>query len=297
MTQWYLKYRVYTDKGMALNRNRQIIHRGPEYDEDHFMPGITVGENCMMIGGWGGTPVWRDDGVFLLPVQTTIPGENGGFYNPGAGYTWTDSHVLFGETQIDGTIIWSISEPVKGDPETTTRGMVEPTIAKLNNGSILMVMRGSNDAEPELPGYKWASWSRDGGVTWSEPQPWTYSDGSDFYSPSSMSQLLEWGDGRLFWAGNISEDNPRGNHPRFPLVMAEVDRETGLLKHDTLAVIADREDDESEYLQYSNFYCRENRETGLMDVFVTPLFARDFRRDGASPDFTSDAVVIHVKVL
>ena len=36
-------------------------------------------------------------------------------------------------------------------------GTIEPTIGRLRDGSYLLVMRGSNDRKPELPGWRRAS--------------------------------------------------------------------------------------------------------------------------------------------
>ena len=43
----------------------------------------------------------------------------------------------------------------------------------------------------------------------------------------------------------------RGQQPRYPLVMGQVDAATGLLLRDTIAVIADRAPDQDERVQYS----------------------------------------------
>ena len=73
----------------------------------------------------------------------------------------------------------------------------------------------------QLPAYRWASWSKDGGRTWTAPEPWTYEDGTNFFSPSSCSQLVPHSSGRLFWIGNIAPTNAEGNRPRYPLVIGE----------------------------------------------------------------------------
>jgi hypothetical protein len=115
--------------------------------------------------------------------------------------------------------------------------MDEPTIEFLDKGRLLMVLRGSNDRHPELPGYRWFSVSHDGGNRWTVPQPWTYHDGGKFFSPSACSQLLRHSSGRLFWLGNITSENPRGNRPRYPFVIGEVDRVTGLLRRESVRPI------------------------------------------------------------
>ena len=116
-----------------------------------------------------------------------------------------------------------------------------------------------------------------------------------FHSPSSTSQLFPWRDGRLFWVGNISPTNPKGNSPRYPLVIGEVDRDSGLLIGDPVHVIDDRQPGESEHLTLSNFYAREDRETGHLLLHMSRLFAHDARRDGAI-DWTADALQYRISL-
>ncbi len=294
MERWTLHYSVSEDGGRSDIVNRQIIHEGPEYDEIHHMPGVTVGKNCMMMGDLGQRPLTRTDGVILLPVQSSPIGPDGRYYNPGAGYTYTDCMLLMARWKSDGSLAWTSSDRICGDPKRTTRGMIEPTIAELEDGSILMVMRGSNDARPEWPGHRWQSRSHDGGKSWTKPEPWRYTDGTAFHSPSSCSQLIPHTDGRLFWMGNICKENPRGNSPRYPIIIGEVDRKNGLLIEKSVRNIDDRKAGESERLMLSNFYAREDRETGHILLFMGRKFVRD-GEDGKL-DWTSDALVYRIRV-
>ncbi|NLF23985.1 MAG: exo-alpha-sialidase, partial [Lentisphaerae bacterium] len=222
-------------------------------------------------------------------------GPDGTYANPGAGLTYTDCLLLLGKWRPDGTLAWTASDRVAGDPQRTTRGMIEPTIAELDDGRILMVMRGSNDVRPEWPGHRWCAFSADGGLTWSRPEPWRFQGGEAFFSPSSCSQLIPLADGRLFWMGNISPENPRGNAPRYPLVLGEVDRKSGWLRKETLAVIDDRQPEDSPHLTLSNFFVREDRASGGLALHLTRLFARDFRLE-RRPDFTADALLYRIDV-
>ena len=295
MRQWKLHYTVSEDGGKTQIVNEQIVHEGDGYDEIHHLPGVTAGKNCVMMGDMGQRPLTRSDGVILIPVQSSPAGPDGEYFNPGAGFTYTDCMILFGRWRSDGGLSWRSSERIKGDPNRSTRGMIEPTIAELDDGAIIMVMRGSNDARPELPGHKWISRSGDGGRTWSEPVPWTYTDGMTFFSPSACSQLIPHSDGRLLWMGNICESNPKGNSPRYPIVLGEVDRSNGLLIRDSVSTIDDRKQDESPYLTLSNFYARENRKTHAVMLHMSRYFAKDFRTDG-KPNFTADSLLYTIAV-
>ena len=198
------------------------------------------------------------------------------------------------------TINWNLSQPVVGDPAKVTRGMDEPTLAEMPDGRILMVCRGSNDTKPSLPGYKWYSVSSDDGSTWTTPSPWTYSDGSSFYSPSSCSQLVETSQGKYFWIGNIVPNNPSGNLPRYPLVIGEVDPATMLLEKDTVTTIDDLGAGDSSSLELSNFRGipgpRDGRDRGDDDAILVVVVVRGrclhlpHRRPG-SRAFQSRAVV------
>jgi len=232
-------------------------------------------------------------------VQITPVGPDGEYYNPGGGYTYHDAAVLIGRWNAEQTLDWRLSQRVQADPKRSTRGMIEPTLAEMPDGRVLMVLRGSNDRKPALPGYRWRAVSTDGGHTWSSPQPWTYADGKPFHSPSSCSQLLRHSNGRTYWIGNIAPSNPRGNHPRYPLVIGEVDPKTLGLVRESICTIDDRRPKDPPTLQISNFHAREDRVTRQIVVHCSP-FNRPHPLTGNATrtklDWTSDAMLYRVDV-
>ena len=214
-------------------------------------------------------------------MQITPLGPDGEVYNPGGGYTYHEAAVLIGAWVEGLAIEWEISQRVTGDPATSTRGCCEPAIAEMPDGRILMVMRGSNDARPSLPGYKWYSVSEDGGFHWGPVRPWSFSDGVPFFSPSSCSQLLPHSNGRCFWIGNVTSGNPRGNSPRHPLVIGQVDPQSAMLLKESVVTIDTREPGEDEDLQLSNFLAHEDRENGDVVLYVTRFFHKKAWRGDA----------------
>ena len=124
--------------------------------------------------------------------------------------------------------------------------------------------------------------------------PWTYEAGEAFFSPSSCSQLLQHSSGRLLWLGNISPHNPQGNSPRYPLVIGEVNRDTGLLIRDSITAIDDRREGEHESMHLSNFYAREDRATGDIILYCSRLFAN--RKPDAPLDWTADALQYRISI-
>jgi hypothetical protein len=273
LRRWNIYYRV---GGSGVH---QVIHKGGEFNATHPLPGVYTGKNCVMLGDHSNQPIGMADGGILLPVDITPLGADGKMANPGGGYTYHDVAVLHGKWQGEA-IDWEMSRLVRGDPARSTRGLSEPTIAALEGGRLMLAMRGSNDRKPELPSWRWVAYSTDGGWTWTEPVPWTYHDGSAFFSPSACSQLLRHSSGRLFWLGNITPENPRGNRPRYPFVIAEVDGKSGLLKRNAVRVVDTLASGEDPVLSLSNFYAREDRQTREVCVHMTRLFAKDKAWEG-----------------
>jgi hypothetical protein len=274
LKHWLLRYRVSLDGGRTSVVDEQVIQDG-DFTPDHPLEGTWVGKNSFMIGASTCRPIQTRDGHFLVPVQVTPMGPDGEYHNPGGGYTYHEAAVLIGTWRENGhRVRWEVSERIANDPALSTRGCIEPTLSEMPDGRILMVMRGSNDVKPQLAGYKWYAVSNDGGRHWSQPKPWTFTDGSNFFSPSSCSQLLQRSDGRCYWLGNISPSNPKGNGPRYPLVIGEVDPKSLLLIENTVREIDTRQAGEDEDLQLSNFFAYEDRESGNIVLHVTRFFHR-----------------------
>jgi hypothetical protein len=263
---YYLRYRVSADSGKSWRFDEPILQAG-NFTAQHPFEGVWVGKNAIYLGDLGCIPLVTRAGKVLVPAQTTPLGPDGKLWNPGGGWTYTDVLVLIGTWTNGQHLSWRASQRVVGDPKRTTRGLIEPTLAEFPDGRILMVMRGSNggNADPrhELPSYKWFAVSRDGGESWSAPEPWTFEGGPGLFSPSSMSTLFRHSSGRYFWAGNVSAHNCEGNSPRWPLVIGEVDpRSLKLVRSSVLTVDTQRPEDKNRgRLDLSHLTLLEDRET------------------------------------
>ena len=278
MRQWNIFYRI-GPRGAP----RQIIHEGAGFHARHAIPDLYTGRNCLMLGDVASVPLTLPNGEILLPaIMTPLAG------NLGGGYTYTDAIVLHARWRGD-RLLWRSADPVKADPARSTRGMDEPTLARLPDGRLIMLMRGSNDRKPDLPGHRWISVSTDGGWRWTDPAPWTYTDGAPFFSPSAASQLLRHSTGRLFWLGHISAQNPRGNRPRYPFYIGELDQRTGLLIRDSLVPIDDLQPGEDPILALTSTYTREDRETHEIALHMTRMFT-------TKAGFAGDAMLYRITV-
>lgn len=183
---------------------------------------------------------------------------------------------------------WTAGARVEITPAASARGLMEPEVAELSDGRLLVVWRGSthgwDGSRAELPGRKFHSLSTDGGRTLSSPTEWRYADGSSFYSPSSYHRMIRHSQtGKLYWVGNISATPPTGNSPRYPLVIAEVDEARAALKRDTVTALADRAPGQGD-IQFSNFPLIEDRETHDLILHVTTYGQEPDPQDWATAD-------------
>jgi len=263
---YYLRYRISKDGGRTWLLDDPILQTGT-YDAKHPVEGVWVGKNAIYLGDAGCIPIVARNGKILVPAQLTPLAPDGTLWNPSGGHTFTEVVVLIGTWTKGGRLKWEASQRVCGDPDRTTRGLIEPTLAEFPDGRILMVMRGSNggkaDPQHRLPSWKWFSVSSDTGRTWSKAEPWAWDDGRPLFSPSSMSTLFKHSSGRWFWVGNVSVTNCTGNLPRWPLVMGEVDaRSLRLVRQSRLVVDTQQPSDKTQgRLDISHVTLFEDRQT------------------------------------
>lgn len=164
---------------------------------------------------------------------------------------------------------WTHSSPVAVSLATSDRGLMEPWVAQLSNGEVLVDMRGN--ATKINPGRNFYALSKDGGKTLGEARELTFDDGEQFYAPSSLSMVFRHSKtGVLYWFGNLSDKPTSGNSPRYPLYIAEIDETKPAIIRKTLTVIDDYDPKtQTAAVQFSNFSLVENRETHDYDLYMT----------------------------
>jgi hypothetical protein len=167
--------------------------------------------------------------------------------------------------------VWQAGKPVWLPRSIAFNGLLEPDVAELSDGRILIVWRITKTRDGDA--HKWFSVSSDGGMTFSQPQIFGYSDGTKFFSTSTFHRLFHsQKTGLLYWIGNIAPEAPtNAGHPRYPLIIAEVDEKTLALKKETVTAIDTRQPGEGERLQLSNFWQIENTETLDLEIYLTRL--------------------------
>ncbi|MFH1744290.1 MAG: sialidase family protein [bacterium] len=227
-------------------------------------------------------PIKTSSGTIVNPAITTQVNEDGSFcHHPKSGSVIHDVRMLLGQYQSNGAIAWHTGQPLRADPERSTRGFSESTPVELRDGRLALLCRGSNAGMPEIPGYKWLSFSEDDGETWSSAVPLTCDDGDPIESSATGGACFRSiVNQKLYFIGNLCPKGERadGNWPRSPLVIAEIQEEPFAIKRDTITVIDERGPQDSPKTQISNFRYYQDRKTGDVVVFATRFGERDAKQ-------------------
>jgi hypothetical protein len=237
-------------------------------------------------GYYGNNLLVRNDGTLVhCLAHANAPGDSKNDRRP-----WRmGSVVLTGKWDPDQrNYRWTPVGRTEIAPNHSARGLMEPEVAELKDGRLLIVWRGSthgwDGSVAQLPGRKFFSLSVEGEYTFTPPAEWKYDDGSSFYSPSSYHRMIRHSvTGKLYWIGNISETPPHGNSPRYPLVIAEVDESKAALKKSTVTVIDDRRPGQGN-IQFSNFSLLEDRESHALELHLTTYGQEPKPDDWATAD-------------
>ena len=292
MTRYCPYYRVSEDAGRTWSVYEPIVQAGGEYSAEHPCRGVRLGRNAITPAN---AEMFARDGRLLVPCNVSTVGPDGRYFLPEGAYTYTAGGVLIGTWRPDGRMDWDFSELVRLAPEKSLRGAVEPTLAEMPDGRILMVLRADQGTSPEYnERRKWRCVSTDGGYTWDQPRPWGYADGGLFYSSSSISRLIRHSNGNCYWIGNLTDERPDdawdGNSPRYPLVIGRVDPGSLLLEPDSLCIIDTRAEGDPPTLQLSNFNVYEDRLSG---EFVLRMTRWDGRCTWAGDEATDASVNLY----
>jgi len=289
-------YQTSPDDGQTWGEGRLLRYEdGPDFDPENWGADAFFRTNEMYIGRALTTSKGTVVQSATIPVEHRDPDDEKvksvfpNTYREGcvAGVmcfvgTWNEARQDYD---------WQTSNRIFLPRRQSTRGLVELDLSELQDGRLLLLMRGSNTGlDPvECPARKWFSVSDDGGLTWSPVRDMRYDTGEQLYSPASISHSVRSSrTGKLYWAGNVPDTPPDGNGPRYPLQIMEVDEDADVpcFRKDTVTVIDDRDPEkDSEHVQLSNFSLFEDRESGDMEVYLIRLG----ERGGGEDVWTADA--------
>nr|MBQ4320476.1 exo-alpha-sialidase [Clostridia bacterium] len=261
-------YRLSFDNGHTWTDKKYIVMDGMTFDNP--IPDVVYGRNFAL--SMASQTLRADDGSLMVALQCQMVDENGKLIEP-AGFHFFQCGAMHAKWDEElQEYKWTMSEYVQVTPEESMRGVFEPTFGRLGDNRFIMVMRNSNHKNPNVIGQKFYSVSDDNGYHWSRPKPLTYDDGSTMYSSSCVPKLFAHSNGKLYYIGIINSENPDSNSPRYPLCIAELDRESCTIVKDSVTVIDTKRGNQA---SYSNHGIYEDSQKRI--IVYTPFNSSDKR--------------------
>jgi hypothetical protein len=180
--------------------------------------------------------------------------------------------TVIAEWETEDSPRFRLGRALQIEPERSSRGLDENALVALSDGRIAAVCRGDNSAFPERPGYKWLTFSSNDGESWSAPMPLPATEGDPIESGANGSALFRSiKNGKLYWMGNLAlrGERAKGNWPRSPLCLVEVQESPLALKRDSIFAVDERSFNDSPRVQMSNFRFYQDRVTGDVVIFLS----------------------------
>jgi hypothetical protein len=257
-------YQLSDDNGLTWGPMHLIkFEDGPEFDPADWGNDAYLSRNRMYSGY---NAIVGPDGDLLYSAIVVAPHEQDGVREDVGG-----ARIFKGAwNAATGRYDWRSPFLLTVSKRISARGLIEPWLAALTDGTLYLDMRGSSSEW--TPGRHWYSISKDKGETWCPVTDLRYDTGEPFYSPSTFAKTIRsTRNGRLYWVGNISPEPPKGNWPRRPLILAEFDEAKVAIRKSTVTVIDDYDPDgdASPYVQFSNFSLVEHSETRAIELYLT----------------------------
>ncbi|MEO7676739.1 MAG: sialidase family protein, partial [Verrucomicrobiota bacterium] len=258
------KLNVDTDYGLELNIYDPLKRKWTERRDLKF-PGKRTPAMSFSF------PLKTESGRLLFPgMRKTLDASGKAFHYKNTWAPIDEMVTVIGEWTRGNEIAFHLGQPLRIEPERSSRGLDENTINQLPDGRITAVCRGDNSAFPEKQGYKWLSFSGDEGESWTPPEPLPATEGDPIESGANGSALFRSiRNGRLYWLGNLAlrGERAQGNWPRSPLCLVEVQENPFALKRETIFAVDERTFNDSPRVQMSNFRFYQDRETGDVVIF------------------------------
>ena len=228
---------------------------------------------------------WMDDGSLMAPFT--------GYERLDGTRPW-DFRVICarGEWNAGRTALeWEFGSYFEVGPDRSTAGCCEPSIASLGGDRLFMTTRCQGGEAQGLHSIRYTALSEDGGMTWSDPEPLLYDDGSPVHTPASSSDFVTTSTGRTWWLGNILEAPVFAQTPRYPLKLALFDPGRACLVRDSVRLIQDRPEGAHELVRYTNFGSYEERGTGRLVVTLPEQYRYKGWDEMEKPeDFAADCI-------
>lgn len=282
-------YQCSRDAGRTWTAPRQVIDSRPGFDETRWSPVMEFGN----IGGVAdGQCVFLPDGTLVLGFSALHP--QAPPHDKGERAREGYCSVVYAQARwsADGqSLEWRFGEEIRVDFPRASGGCVEPALAWLGGQRLFNTMRTQGDETLGIYSTRFTTLSEDGGLTWSQPEPLKYDDGSTVWSPACVHRFHRSAkNGKTYLLTNILPKPVYAQVPRYPLTIAEFDLERLCVLRRSVQVIQDLPKGAPIDRRYTNFGLYEERRSGDL-ILTMPEMPREKNYEEMKPaDFGSDCI-------
>ncbi len=239
------------DGGDTWSVPEPFVATGKEYNHKHWGPGLFFGVNGAHIEGVNQVALSGNSFILASPLAGKDAVLRGSWLDDG-GITWTflpHNNLIFPDRVSDDA---------------------EPSIARLQDGRIMMTHRVRFKDDAECLAGKYFSLSDDQGKNWSRPEPMQWDDGTLVYGPACLTNIFRARKtGKLYIISNFTE-HPTGTcDPRHVLQIGVINEDTLKIERESLTTIEERKPEQPENIRFSNFRWYESRSTGNIILYMT----------------------------
>lgn len=277
-------YSISADQGTTWSDPVQIVARGKGFDADRWGPGFEYGVRGGILNGTH--CIWMADGSVLAPFTE--------YERLDGTRPWCFRVVCArGHRNEDRSgFDWEFGDFIEVPPGKSSIGCCEPSITVLESGALFVTMRCQGIEDRGVYSMPYTAVSEDGGMSWTQPEPLVYNDGSNVSTPASCTAFYDSSvTGKTYWIANILDGPVYGQIPRYPLQIAEFDTRNACIVMDSVRLIQDRPDDAHENVRYTNFGWYEDRRTGQLIITLPEQYRRMGWDDMEKPeDFAADCI-------
>ncbi len=289
-------YQVSHDAGTTWTDAEQVIAEGDEFDEVNWAPGVKIGT----VGGIAsGQHAFLEDGTLVLGFDITHPEAPPGNNTPRDEELYETT--VYGQARIleDGeTLTWTFGQHIHVEFPLSVGGCGEAALISLGGDRLFNTLRCQGDVESGTYSTRFTTVSEDGGLTWTEPVPLAYEDGETVWTPASMHQFFSSSkSGKTYLLANVLPGPVHSQMPRYPLNIAEFDRERLCVIRDSVQVIQDLPEGAPEERRYTNWGSYEERGSGdlIMTLPEQPKHA-NFTEMTRPEEFTADCLRYRIRI-
>ena len=253
-------YQISHDGGSSWGPLRQVIDARSKYNETNWAPGVVYGVQ-------GGLPegqhVFLPDGTLVTSFDIMQPETPPSFPQDTFGYYCTTLYAQARLTEKRDALEWHFGGMISVEFPKSAVGCGEDALLWLGGQRLFDTTRCQGVERCGIYSTRYTAVSEDGGMTWSEPTPLVYDDGSTVWTPASPHRFFASSKtGKSYVIANILPGPVYGQTPRYPLTIAEFDAGRVCVLRDTVQVIQDLPEGAPKSRRYTNFSMYEERGTG-----------------------------------